>query len=132
MKQIMAYPREQSSYGENNHRRMVNLAVSEFDLCRWLGQARPGDVLQYHRGFLALDAVQCSGRRVDHDRAELGRVARRALWAAEKGLAHLVQRRHGPDDYAYLLIARLRTRTNPAPEPEPEPESLTAVAEGAL
>src|SRR3990167_6031522 len=86
--------------------RAVRLAISERELCIWLGQPSPGHVLEYHRGFLALDTMPHSGRLSDGDRAELVRVARRARWAAEKGFAHLVQRRHGPDDYAYLLMAR--------------------------
>jgi hypothetical protein len=28
------------------------------------------------------------------------------MWAAEQGLVHLVQHRHGPVDYSYLTIAR--------------------------
>ena len=80
--------------------------VTEFDLCGWVGQAAPGDMLEYHRGFLALDTTPQGTRLAERDRAELARVARRAWWAAERGLIHLVQRRHGSDDYSYLAIAR--------------------------
>ena len=33
----------------------VRLRINETDLCGWIGQAAPGDVLEYYRGFLALD-----------------------------------------------------------------------------
>jgi hypothetical protein len=85
--------------------------ITEIEVCAWLGQAAPGDALEYHRGFLALDASPHGPG--GHDRRELRRVARRAFWAAETGLAHLVQRRHGTDDSSYLLIARPRPRTSP-------------------
>ena len=29
--------------------------VSEIELCAWVAQAAPGAVLEYHRGYLALD-----------------------------------------------------------------------------
>ena len=84
----------------------VRQALTEIDLCAWVGQAAPGDILEYHRGFLALDTVPQGSRLAERDRAELARVARRAWWAAERGLVHLVQRRHRTDEYSYLAIAR--------------------------
>ena len=80
--------------------------ISEMNFCVWLGQADTGDVLAYHRGFLALDTSSCSLMRAETDRKELVRLARRAWWAAQRGLVHLVQRRNGPDDFTYLAIAR--------------------------
>jgi hypothetical protein len=44
------------------------------------------------------------------DRVELLRVAKRARWAFEEGLVHLVQWRHGIDDYTYLMIMRPRPK----------------------
>ena len=99
----------------------LSLTISEAELCTWLGEALPGAVLQYHRGFLAIDLVPHSGRMSDQDRAELHRVARRARWAAQKGLGHLVQRRHGADDYEYRLVARRR--------PNPERVDLAELVE---
>lgn len=37
-------------------------------------------------------------------------MARRAFLASETGLVHLVQRRHGPEDYSYLAVARPKPR----------------------
>ena len=88
--------------------------IAEIDLCAWLGQAAPDDALEYHRGFLALDASPHGGGLADRERRELGRVARRAWWAAERGLVHLLQCRNGQDDFSYLAIARPRPRTAPA------------------
>jgi hypothetical protein len=80
--------------------------ISEVQLCAWLGGAVPGDVVEYHRGVLALDMAPYAGRLSEPDRNELKRVARRAAWAWAQGRVHLVQKRHGPDDYSYLIIAR--------------------------
>jgi hypothetical protein len=87
---------------------IVRLRLTEIELCGWLGQASPGDVIEYHRGFLALDILPHGGRLAERDHSELVRVGRRALWAADRGIAYLVQRRDGPDDYSYLVIARPR------------------------
>ena len=92
---------------QTNPRAMRRLTETAF--CAWLGQAHPNAVLVYHRGVLALDA-SISSQTPDRDvRRELARVARRAWWAAEQGLVHLLQRRNGPDDFTYLAIARPRT-----------------------
>ena len=83
-------------------------AITESDLCTWLGDAAPGDQLVYHRGFLALDCDPTTDRLTPRQKEQLRRVARRAMFVAENGLAHLVQRRNGPDDFTYLLIVRAR------------------------
>lgn len=70
-------------------------------------------MLQYHRGHLALDVIAQVSRLPAAERLELTRVAQRAWWAAEQGLVHLLQHRFGPDDYAYLVIARPRTTPPP-------------------
>ena len=78
--------------------------LTEFDFLGWLGQAMPGEPLIYHRGLLALDR---SARSQDGAQV-LSRLADRVWWAAAKGFVHLVQRRHGTDDFSYLAIARGR------------------------
>ena len=92
----------------------VRLRINETDLCGWIGQAAPGEALEYYRGFLAMDTVSQATRLADRERAELVRLARRAWWASEQRLIHLVQRRHGADDYSYLAIARSKPKTVPA------------------
>jgi hypothetical protein len=87
-------------------RPQIRLRLAEIDFCAWLGQASPDDRLEYHRGFLAMDASQHCATLPDQDRRELDRLARRAWWADERGLVHLVQRRHRSDDYSYLAVAR--------------------------
>jgi len=97
-----------------NIRPKVRLRLAEVDFCAWLGQASPDDRLEYHRGFLAMDASLHCASLPDQERRELGRLARRAWWAAERQLVHLVQRRHAPNDFSYLAIARPRPVTAPA------------------
>jgi hypothetical protein len=90
--------------------------LTEIDLCGWLGQASPGESIEYHRGFLAVDTIPYGSRLPEKHRVELGRIARRAWWASERGLAHLIQWRHGPDDYSYIIVARPRSPSPPLSE----------------
>jgi hypothetical protein len=84
--------------------------LDEIELCAWIAQAEPGAKLEYHRGFLALDRT-AFGRFADTpDRAALAVLGSRAHDLAERGLVHLVQHRHGPDDYSYFAIARARRK----------------------
>ena len=87
--------------------------IQEIDFLGWLGQAQPGDSLEYHRGFLALDTMREGSGLPEKERLELSRVARRAWWAFEQNLIHLAQRRWAKDDYSYLAIARPRTASTP-------------------
>jgi hypothetical protein len=80
--------------------------LTEISLCGWIGQAAPGDILEYHRGFLVVDVAPQGERLAPEERGELIRVAQRAWWASEKGLVHLVQRRSGSEEFRYLAIAR--------------------------
>ena len=80
-------------------RPVTRAALGENEFLGWLGQATAGEVLPYHRGFLAIDRNWSVERELDH-------LASLALWAADHGLVHLVQRRHGPEDASYIAIAR--------------------------
>lgn len=91
----------------------LRLRLTEVEFCGWLGQAGPGDMIEYHRGFLALDSMTAAHRLPERDCRDLLKLARRALWAAEQSLLHLVQRRHGPDDYSYIAVARVRPKMAP-------------------
>lgn len=70
----------------------------------WLQTARPGSLIEYHRGHLVIDRQPKLDAPDNEARAVLHDLATRALRAAERGLVHLVQRRHGDDDYSYLAI----------------------------
>ena len=93
--------------------------ISEIEFCGWVGQAVPGDRLEYHRGFLVLDAFPVISKLADPDRKRLALLGSRAFWAAEAGLVHLVQERIGPDHFAYIAIAR--------PKPKAAAASLSAL-----
>jgi hypothetical protein len=94
----------------NAQKATPQLLVNAIQFCAWVGQASAGDKLEYHRGLLAMDAGECSQSFEGHRRRELNRVARRAWWAAEQGLIHLLQRRNGIDDFSYIAIARPRPK----------------------
>jgi len=95
-------------------RKQQDEPLTDIDLCAWIAQALPGDILEYHRGFLALDR----NAEISHLNAEecerLDYLAERAFDAFEMGFVHLIQERLGANDYRYLAVAR--------PKPE-EPSS---------
>jgi hypothetical protein len=81
---------------------------SEIELCAWIAQAEPGAVIEYYRGFLALDRTPFGRLGDTPARAALAQLGSRAHDLAERGLVHLVQLRHGAEDYSYFAIARPR------------------------
>lgn len=88
----------------------AQLLLTEAQFCAWIGQSAPGTTIQYYCGFLAIDTVRVSSDLLEHERKELVGVGRRAWWAFEHGLVHLVQRRLASDRFAYLAIARARPK----------------------
>src|SRR3981189_3366285 len=96
----------------------VQLPITESGICQWLGQASPDQMIEYHRGFLAMDAGSCSSALDASSRRQLVLVAERARWAAGQGLVHLVQRRLGSNDFSYLAIVRRKPRARPL-KPQP-------------
>lgn len=84
--------------------------LSEMEFAGWVGAAAPGDRLEYHRGFLAVDTIPMISKLPETDRATLKQLASRAWWAAAQDLVHLVQERLGPDLFAYIAIARPKSK----------------------
>jgi hypothetical protein len=86
----------------------IALASADIGLLAWLNQAEPGEALEYHRGFLALDRSVRTPPMSEDDRIALGQMARLAMRLADRGLVDLVQRRIARDCFSYLAIARSR------------------------
>jgi hypothetical protein len=95
------------------------LRFTEIEFCAWVAQADAGDRLEYYRGYLVADTLAPLSPLTVSERAALRSLADGAYRAAEQDLVHLVQHRHGPDDYSYLAIAR--------PKPKRAQPSLTAL-----
>ena len=89
------------------HRPSTTL-ISEAIFTAWLLRAHAGERLIYWRGQLAIDASPLASQLGGNDRAELSRVSQLAWNMAQKGWVHLVQQRHGVNDFSYLAIARPR------------------------
>ena len=74
----------------------------------WLQTARPGSLIEYHRGHLCVDRQHKfdapENAPENKAREALNRLANRAMRASERDLVHLVQRRHGREDFSYLAI----------------------------
>ena len=88
--------------------------LTDVELCAWMAQAAPGDVLEYHCGALSIDrdtAITTLGRDEAH---RVDRLADAAFRAAEAELIDLLQRRLGRDCFSYLAIARSKLRTHRA------------------
>lgn len=101
----------------NRTHRAIRTAVSEPEFCSWLQTAAPGNVIEYHRGFLVFDAAQtCRGKLALKRQHELIQLRRRAYWAAEQELVHLVQRRLAPCRFSYLAIKRSSQLSSSAPD----------------
>ena len=90
----------------------IPLLADENAFVDWRTDARPGDRFVYHRGFLARDRHPTTGRMGKSDRLALERVADRAFGACNQRLVRLLQRKHGPEDFSYIAVAR----APPAPE----------------
>ena len=88
--------------------------LDEVGLCAWIAQAEPGETLIYHRGFLAVDAAAVLSNLPADRQCALRQVAAAALRAAEQNLVHLVQARIGPDQFAYIAVARPKPRSGGA------------------
>ena len=73
----------------------------------WLRAAHPGSRITYHRGHLCVDRAPRPDAADAEARAALNRLAGQAMRAADRGLVHLVQQRHGDAKFSYLAI---RTR----------------------
>ena len=89
--------------------------LTDIEFCAWIGQAVPGDRLEYHRGFLGIDTTAVISTLPEPERRRLGALASAAYRAFDAALVHLVQVRLGPDRFAYLAIARTRPRRTPVP-----------------
>ena len=85
--------------------------LTEAALCAWVGQASAGDRLVYFQGYLAIDTGPDSTFGTPAERKALRLVANRAWQLAQDGAVHLLQRRDGPGEYAYIVVVRRRPRT---------------------
>ena len=86
---------------------------TEARFCDWISEARVGDTIQYHEGFLLLDRSESSSGLSAKARTNLHALARRAWIACELGLVHLYSVRLAECHYLYLAV-RSRSTIHPA------------------
>ena len=91
------------------NRTPAGVPLSVAALFAWVARARPGDQIEYHRGFLALDRIKGPSLE-EAERLKLAAVAGHALALADRGKLHLLQERHGNGDYSYWAVARAPAR----------------------
>ena len=78
--------------------------LTEAQLCDWIADARVGEAIQYHEGFLLCDRSEGSSPLPTQERIRLHAVARRAWIACELGLVHLFSAKVGEGRYRYLAL----------------------------
>lgn len=83
--------------------------IDEATLCALVADASASTTITYYVGHLAHDRLPVTQALEPLACRALSAVANRALRLAEAGWAHLVQRRLGPDCWAYLLVVRSRS-----------------------
>lgn len=78
------------------------MIADDLDLTTWFARAKPGDSVEYWRGFICRD--------ISKDHCPDYKTARaRKTWTmelADAGMAHLVQKRHGTGDYSYFVVKK--------------------------
>lgn len=112
--ELVLHERGCISMGMQRAQSVPTLIMNEVSFAAWIAQAEAGEILKYHRGFLVIDTDKARTQLKEADRVRLLALARRAMHAAELGLVHLVQRRHGDGDYSYVAVARPRPKKRPA------------------
>ena len=79
----------------------------------WIAEAKPGERLTYHSGFLALDRAPGSPPTAG-DRARLDMLAKHVLAAAEVKLIHLLQRRLAAGTFHYIAVKSHARTSSPS------------------
>jgi hypothetical protein len=87
-----------------------DMVRSENELCDRLADAAPGEIIPYYVGMLAADRAPTSLTLTEVQRIELNALADRMMQLADVGWVHLMQRRIGPEQFAYLAIVRPQAR----------------------
>jgi len=84
----------------------MSVKVNDAEVRRWLREAEPGQSIRYFEGCLGLGTDPMGLPLPASGRQAMARVADRLWRAAQHDLVHLVQRRQGPTNWAYIAIAR--------------------------
>ncbi len=88
----------------------ASLVLRERAFGRWLGNARGGERIEYHRGVLAIDRESRISTLAEQHRQELVRIADRVMALAKKGRVLLLQERRGTDDFSYVAVMARKKR----------------------
>ncbi len=78
---------------------------NEYDFARWLGHAKPGEMITYHTGLLMRDR-QATHTGKDRVKTQIDEYAKAVLSAADMGMLTLVQRRLDEHNCEYLAVKR--------------------------
>jgi len=92
----------------SGHRPRCDEPLTDIAFCAWIAQALPGEILEYHRGLIAIDRNAEISKLGADESERIDHLADRAFAAAEIGLVHLLQQRIALNDYRYLAVARPR------------------------
>ena len=93
-----------------SHQAKAPLILRESAFGRWLGNARGGERIEYHRGVLVIDREPRCTSLAERHRQELVRIADRVMALAGEGRVFLLQERRGKDDFSYVAVMAKRKR----------------------
>lgn len=83
--------------------------MTDLDFMQWIADAKPGETIEYHTGFLFVDRVR--GIESQNISApEIRLVADAAFDLQQRGLVELTQRRLDRYRYCYLATARRKPK----------------------
>ena len=94
-----------------SHRPKASLVLRERAFGKWLGNARGGERVEYHRGVLVIDREPRISALAERHRQELVRIADRAMALAGEGQVLLLQERRGTDDFSYVAVMARKKST---------------------
>lgn len=88
--------------------------MTDLEFVQWIGDADPGDTIEYHTGFLFVDRVR--GIESQNISApEIRLIADAAFDLQQRGIVELTQRRLDRYRYCYLATVR-KTLRRPHPD----------------
>ena len=93
-----------------SHQTKTSLVLRERAFGKWLGNARGGERIEYHRGALAIDREPRISTLAERHRKELVRIADHAMALAGEGQVLLLQERRGTDDFSYVAVMARKKR----------------------
>jgi hypothetical protein len=80
--------------------------MNDVDLCVWVADAKPGDMLVYYRGHLSRDRQMHSEGYDEPTRRKIGELGNAAWSLGDENWVHLIQRRVSYGCWDYIAVRK--------------------------